>query len=196
MEQQQMADAQQTVAAPDWSTIPAPQDDGAAAHLVGMKLPSVVLPATDGTAVDLSSLAGRTVVYAYPRTGVPGAPPLVDEWDQIPGARGCSPQSCAFRDHFAELRDLGVAHVFGLSTQDTAYQQEAATRLELPFALLSDAAGELTRALTLPTFEAGGLTLLKRLTMIIDDGTITHVFYPVFPPDANAGEVVAWLSRA
>jgi peroxiredoxin len=181
-----------STAAPDWSQIPAPQDDGAAAHLPGRVLPSVPLSATDGATIDLAALPGRTVVYAYPRTGRPDrANP--EGWDMIPGARGCSPQSCAFRDHHAALRALGVAHLFGLSTQDTAYQQEAAARLHLPFALLSDAGLTLTAALDLPTFEAEGMTLLKRLTLVIDAGRITHVFYPVFPPDENASAVVAWL---
>ncbi len=181
-----------TTAAPDWSRIPAPQDDGAAAHLPGLALPSVPLPATDGATIDLAALPGRTVVYAYPRTGRPDtANP--EGWDLIPGARGCSPQSCAFRDHHAELRDLGVAALFGLSTQDTAYQGEAAARLHLPFPLLSDAGLRLVTALNLPTFEADGMTLLKRLTLVIDAGRITHVFYPVFPPDENASAVAAWL---
>src|SRR5665647_3321444 len=126
--------------------IPIPQDDGAAAHLAGMKLPDLALPATGGAAVNLSKLNGRTVVYIYPRTGVPGVDTLPG-WDQIPGARGCTPQSCSFRDHFGELKRLGVAQLYGLSTQDTAYQQEAATRLHLPFAILSDAKLALTKAL-------------------------------------------------
>ena len=179
-------------AAVDWSTIPAPLEDGAADHLTGARLPSVALEAADATRIDLSSLTGRTVVYAYPRTGEPGVP-VPKDWDLIPGARGCTPQSCAFRDHFAELKQLGVDHLFGLSTQDTAYQREAAQRLHLPFALLSDEHLTLTRALPLPTFEANGVTLLKRLTMVIRDGIIEHVFYPVFPPDRNAADVVAWL---
>jgi peroxiredoxin len=123
-------------AAVDWSTIPAPLDDGTADHLTGMRLPSVALDATNATRVDLSSLTGRTVVYAYTRMGEPGVP-VPKDWDMIPGARGCTPQSCAFRDHFADLKQLGVDHLFGLSTQDTAYQREAAERLHLPFALLS-----------------------------------------------------------
>jgi peroxiredoxin len=180
------------VAAPDWTTVPRPEDDGAASHLVGMRLPSVALLSTAGGDIDLSKLHGRTIVYAYPRTGAPGvANP--DGWDEIPGARGCSPQSCAFRDHFAELRVAGVAHVFGLSTQDTAYQREAAERLALPFPLLSDEGLSLATALHLPTFEAAGMTLLKRCTLVIDDGVITHTFYPVFPPDRNAEDVLAWL---
>lgn len=179
--------------APDWSTIPAPEDDGAAGHLVGMSLPPVPLPATDGATVDLSASIGLVVVYAYPRTGRPDvANP--DGWDLIPGARGCTPQSCAFRDHFTELKALGVDRLFGLSTQDTAYQQEAVDRMHLPFPVLSDAHLKLASALRLPTFETGGMTLLKRLTMVIRDGVIEHVFYPVFPPDRNASEVVAWLA--
>ncbi len=172
--------------------IPAPQDDGAARHLAGMKLPVLALPATSGGAVDLARLAGRTVLYIYPRTGVPGvdAPP---GWDDIPGARGCTPQSCGFRDHFAELKAAGVAHLFGLSTQDTAYQREAAERLHLPFAILSDEKLAFTRALRLPTFTTSGMTLLKRMALVIDDGVIAKVFYPVFPPDKNAAEVIAWL---
>jgi peroxiredoxin len=181
------------VEVPDWSTIPAPEDDGAARHLPGSRVPSVRLAATDGTTVDLSALRGRVVVYAYPRTGRPGtANP--DGWNLIPGARGCTPQACSFRDHFAELQALGVAHLFGLSTQDTAYQREAAARLHLPFALLSDERLSLARALRLPTFATGGMTLLKRLTLVIADGIVAHVFYPVFPPDRSASDVVAWLS--
>ncbi len=172
--------------------IPVPQDDGGARHLTSQRLPALRLAATDGSRVDLASLSGRTVVYIYPRTGVPGqAPP--DGWDQIPGARGCTPQSCSFRDHFAELKRLGVAHVYGLSTQDSAYQREAAERLHLPFPLLSDQSLELARAIDLPTFNVAGMTLLKRMAWVIDDGTISKVFYPVFPPDKSAAEVIAWL---
>jgi len=172
--------------------LPVPIDDGAARHLVGMKMPDLGLMATDGATVHLARLAGRTVVYAYPRTGEPGKPPI-DGWDAIPGARGCTPQSCGFRDHYAALKSLGVAHLFGLSTQDSDYQREAATRLHLPFAILSDAGLELSRALKLPTFTIAGMTLIKRLALVIDDGVITKVFYPVFPPDQNAEEVIAWL---
>ena len=183
-----------TIETPDWSKIPSPQDDGAARHLPGMRLPSIPLPATDGKTVDLSALSGRTVVYAYPRTGRPGVENPTG-WDSIPGARGCTPQTCAFRDHFSELQRLGAKHVFGLSTQETAYQREAAERLHLPFPLLSDECLTLTRALRLPTFEAAGMTLLKRFTLIINEGRIEHVFYPVFPPDRNAGDVIEWLSN-
>jgi peroxiredoxin len=175
--------------------IPAPQDDGGARHLAGLKLPSVTLAATDGSRVDLSKLAGRTLVYIYPRTGVPGqAAP--DGWDAIPGARGCTPQSCSFRDHFAELKRLGIAHLYGLSTQDTDYQREAVERLHLPFPVLSDAKLELARAIKLPTFTVAGMTLLKRMALVVDDGVIRKVFYPVFPPDKNAEEVIAWLASA
>ena len=172
--------------------IPAPRDDGAARHLIGMTLPEIVLPATSGPAVNLSRLKDRCVVYIYPRTGVPGvANP--DGWDTIPGARGCTPQSCSFRDHAGELKALGVNQLLGLSTQDTAYQREAAERLHLPFPVLSDEKLELTKAMKLPTFVAGGMTLLKRMAWVVDDGKITKVFYPVFPPDKNAEEVIAWL---
>jgi peroxiredoxin len=181
-----------SIDAPDWSTIPAPKDDGAARHLVGMRVPSVVLQATDGTDVDLSSFRGRVVVYTYPRTGRPGVP-NAEGWDLIPGARGCTPQTWAFRDNFAQLKALGVDHVFGLSTQDPEYQKEVAERLHLPFAILSDEHFKLTTALRLPTFETNGMRLLKRLTLVMSDGVVEHTFYPVFPPDRNASDVIAWL---
>jgi len=177
----------------DWTRIPAPADDGGAAHLKGMTLPPVSLLATDDTSVALSALRGRTVVFAYPRTGEPGKIALVEDWDMIPGARGCTPQTCAFRDLFAELKAAGAAHVFGLSTQSNEYQAEMASRLHLPFPVLSDEKLALTRALNLPTMDVAGLTLIKRLALIVDDGRIAHVFYPVFPPDRNAGDVLMWL---
>ena len=183
------------VDAPDWSKIPSPADDGAVRHLRGAKLPPVPLQATNGERIELSACRGRSVLYIYPRTGRPGVP-NPDGWDMIPGARGCSPQSCAFRDHFAELRQLGVDQLYGLSTQDTAYQREAAGRLHLPFPLLSDEHLEFAHALGLPTFETAGMTLLKRCTLIVDDGRVSHVFYPVFPPDQNASEVIAWLAAS
>lgn len=172
--------------------LPEPVDDGAAGHLPGMPMPSLPLPATDGRTVDLSVLDGRTIVYAYPWTGRPGQPLLSEDWDSIPGARGCTPETCGFRDHHAELAAEGAA-VFGLSTQDTAYQRELVERLGLPFAILSDARLELTRALSLPAFEVAGRTLLRRLTLVVADGAVEHVFYPVFPPDRHADEVLAWL---
>jgi peroxiredoxin len=175
--------------------IPAPQDDGAARHLAGLRLPDLALPATMGAPVNLSALKGRTVVYVYPRTGVPGQP-NPDGWDQIPGARGCTPQSCSFRDHYGELEQAGVSQLFGLSTQDSAYQREVAERIHLPFSVLSDEKLALTKAMRLPTFVAGGMTLLKRMAWVIDDGTMTKVFYPVFPPDKNAAEVLTWLQAS
>ena len=183
-----------TVEAPDWALIPAPLDDGATRHLAGARMASVPLRATNGDTVDLSALPGRVVVYAYPRTGQPGVE-NPDGWDMIPGARGCTPQSCSFRDHHAELKALGVDHLFGLSTQDPGYQREAAERLHLPFAILSDEHLKLTRAMDLPTFEASGMTLLKRFTLVVHHGLVEHVFYPVFPPDRSASEVAEWLSN-
>ncbi|MCO5131300.1 MAG: peroxiredoxin [Xanthobacteraceae bacterium] len=185
---------QNDLLAVDWSKIPAPQDDGAARHLIGTTLPPVGLLATDKTMVTLAALPGRTVVFGYPRTGEPGKIALVDDWDMIPGARGCTPQTCAFRDLFADLQAAGARHVFGLSTQSHAYQGEMAERLHLPFPVLSDESLELTRALRLPTMDVAGLVMIKRLALIVDDGRITHVFYPVFPPDRNAGDVLAWLT--
>jgi peroxiredoxin len=173
--------------------LPVPTDDGAADHLQGMRLPPVALGSTAGESVDLSALPGRTVVYCYPMTGRPSGH-LPRGWDEIPGARGCTPQSCSFRDHHVELQALG-ARVFGLSTQDTEYQSEAAGRLRLPFALLSDAELAFAGALSLPTFEVEGKVLLKRLTLVIEDGRIEKVFYPVFPPDKSAAQVVEWLER-
>jgi peroxiredoxin len=174
--------------------IPIPQDDGAARHLAGMTLPDLALPATDGASVNLSALKGRTVVYIYPRTGVPGQA-LPTGWDDIPGARGCTPQSCSFRDHFGELKRLGVTQLYGLSTQDSAYQREAASRLHLPFSILSDEKLALAQALRLPTFSVDGMTLIKRMALVIDEGVIVKAFYPVFPPDKNAEEVIAWLQN-
>jgi peroxiredoxin len=177
--------------------LPAPEDDGAARHLAGMAVPPIAPPATDGSSVRLDTFgaappARRGVVFAYPRTGVPGEDPLVPGWDAIPGARGCTPESCGFRDLHAEIAAAGAA-VTGLSVQPTEYQREAVERLRLPYPMLSDADRELTRALRLPTFGAAGVTLLRRLTLVIHDGTIEHVFYPVFPPDGHAAEVLAWL---
>lgn len=171
--------------------LPVPTDDGAAAHLEGRHLPALALPATDGRTVHLSTLPGLQVIYIYPMTGRPGVP-LPEGWDAIPGARGCTPQSCAFRDHHAELAALR-AGVFGLSTQDSDYQREAATRLHLPFPLLSDGDLVLRDALSLPVFEVDGRLLYRRLTLIADAARIVKVFYPVFPPDRNAADVVDWL---
>jgi peroxiredoxin (alkyl hydroperoxide reductase subunit C) len=177
----------------DWSKIPASPDDGAANHLKGVRVAPVALLATDGSSITLADVPGRIVVFAYPRTGEPGKISLVDDWDMIPGARGCTPQTCSFRDLFADLKAAGARHVFGLSTQDNVYQTEMASRLHLPFAVLSDEKLALTRALKLPTMQVAGLTLIKRLALIVDEGRITPVFYPVFPPDRNAADVLAWL---
>jgi peroxiredoxin len=173
--------------------LPVPIDDGACNHLVGMRLPSIPLPSTAGGVVDLSGLSGRTVVYCYPRTGRPDEEPPPG-WNEIPGARGCTPQSCAFRDHDRELKGLG-ARVFGVSTQTTIVQREAAERLHLPFELLSDEKLDFANTLRLPTFKVDSMTLIKRLTLIITSGRIDKIFYPVFPPDKNAEEVIQWLSQ-
>ena len=173
--------------------LPVPEDDGAAAHLTGTSLPAVVLPGTDGRTHALGGLAGLAVLYCYPMTGQPDMA-LPEGWDEIPGARGCTPQSCSFRDHMAELRELGVDAVFGISTQSTDYQREAAERLHLPFPLLSDAERTLADALSLPLMDVEGQVLLKRLAMVVRDGRIEKVFYPVFPPDRNAADVIAYLS--
>ena len=171
--------------------LPIPTDDGSCNHLKGMVLPALELRATSGRAVNLAALRDRTVLYIYPRTGRPDQEPP-SGWNEIPGARGCTPQSCSFRDHKAELESLG-AKIFGLSTQDSEYQQEAVQRLHLPFELLSDCNFALTEALRLPTFTADGMRLIKRVTLVLQDGQIEKVFYPVFPPDRNAEEVIGWL---
>ena len=173
--------------------LPIPIDDGACSHLLGLSLPFLSLPATTGQLVNLGTLSGRVVIYCYPMTGQPGRA-LPVAWDEISGARGCTPQSCAFRDHYHELGALGAA-VYGLSTQDTGYQQEAVARLHLPYPLLSDAQRAFAKALDLPLFEVDGMILLKRVTLIIEDGKIRKVFYPVFPPDRNAEDVLEWLRR-
>ena len=173
--------------------LPRPIDDGACDHLVGMKLPDIDLLATDGSVVNLSAQKRKTVIYCYPMTGKPGVP-LLEGWDDIPGARGCTPQSCAFRDHHAELSALG-ADVFGLSTQNTDYQKEMAERLHLPFLVLSDADFVFCQAMRLPTFEVNGMRLLKRVTMIADKGTIMRVHYPVFPSNSDAAWVISQLSE-
>ncbi|HET8600344.1 MAG TPA: peroxiredoxin [Segeticoccus sp.] len=174
--------------------LPVPADDGAADHLPGALMPSLTLRSTEGDDVALDALGpGRTVVYVYPRTGRPGEP-LPEGWDDIPGARGCTAESCDFRDHHLELGRAGVEAVFGLSSQDTDYQQEMVVRLRLPYPVLSDPELELAAALGLPTFEVAGMRLYKRLTLIVRDGRVEHVFYPVFPPDAHATEVLRWLA--
>jgi peroxiredoxin len=172
--------------------LPVPEDDGAAAHLPGTVMPSVTLPSTSGGTVDLATAGDPlAIVYVYPMTGTPGVA-LPEGWDQIPGARGCTPESLGFRSRYEELTGLG-AQVFGLSSQTPAEQAEAAARLALPFPLLSDSGLALAELLQLPTFTADGVVRYKRLTLVLRAGRITHVFYPVFPPDQHAAEVVAWL---
>jgi peroxiredoxin len=172
--------------------LPAPEDDGAAAHLPGAVLPSITLPATSGEALDLAKLGHpRAIVYVYPMTGTPGVP-LPEGWDQSPGARGCTPESIGFRSHYQELTELG-AEVYGLSSQDPIEQAEAAARLALPFPLLSDSGLVLAERLRLPTFTAAGVVRYKRLTLVLNSGRVEHVFYPVFPPDRHAAEALAWL---
>lgn len=171
--------------------LPAPVDDGGARHLKGMRLPSLGLPSTQGQTINLGEVRGLLVIYCYPMTGQPGVP-LPEGWDQIPGARGCTPQSCAFRDHYQELKALG-AEVVGLSVQTTDYQREMAERLHLPFPVVSDAGYRFQQALRLPTFVAAGMTLLKRVTLIARDGVVETVHYPIFPSDSDAPWVVAYL---
>ena len=175
------------------SDLPRPVDDGAAAHLAGLRLPDVVLQATDHSLVNLAELSGLCIIYVYPMTGRPGVP-LPEGWEAIPGARGCTPQSCSFRDRHDELTALG-ARVFGLSVQASDDQREARARLHLPFQLLSDSTLTLKHALQLPSFVAAGRELYKRLTLVADQGCIRKVFYPVFPPDRNVDEVLAWLRQ-
>jgi len=174
--------------------LPVPFDDGACDHLVGLRVPQLLLPSTLGGSVSIAANASRSVVFFYPRTGRPGEPPLVENWDQIAGARGCTPQTCGIRDYVGEFLSLGY-RVFGVSTQTPEYQLEMSQRLGVPFPVLSDAGMELARALRLPTFVAAGQELIKRLALIVEDGIIVKAFYPVFPPDRNAANVLAWISE-
>lgn len=171
--------------------LPVPVDDGACDHLAGMPLPSISLPATDGTSVDLAKLSGRSVVFIYPRTGLPDvdSPP---GWDQIAGLRGCTPQTCRYRDSYEQFLTLGV-RLFGLSSQESSYQQEMVSRLHLPFLVLSDAELKFARALSLPTVTIDGMTVIKRISLVIEESVIRKVFYPVFPPDQSAEHVLNWL---
>jgi len=174
--------------------LPVPEDDGAADRLPGMSMPDLALATSAGASVELQALpAGRTIVYLYPLTGRPGVD-LPEGWDAIPGARGCSTEACDFRDHFADLRDAGAAAVYGMSSQSPEYQAEVVDRLGLPFPMISDEGMLLADALRLPTFAAGGHErLYSRLTLVVRDGSIEHVFYPIFPPNTHAQQVLAWL---
>jgi peroxiredoxin len=176
--------------------LPVPEDDGAADHLQGMEMPVVSLESTDGTTVDLRALPPRTVIYVYPLTGRPDRDVIPEGWEDVPGARGCTPESRGFRARYDELRDEGIGEVFGLSTQSTAYQREARDRLDLPFEMLSDADRALASALELPTFTIEGDEYLKRLTLVVTDGRVERVFYPIFPPDEHASDVLEWGSGA
>lgn len=173
------------------ASLPVPEDDGACNHLPGRALPSITLPSTAGRMVNLAELNVPTVLFFYPRNAQPHEP-IPEEWNLIPGARGCTPHSCGFRDLHHEFKMLGF-QIFGVSTQDTDYQKELVNRVHLPFEVLSDAKFELVNALQLPTFEYHGLRLLKRMAWVVEGGRITKVFYPVFPPDKNADEVLSWL---
>lgn len=173
--------------------LPIPQDDGAANHLLGMRIPDLSLRATAGKQINVGAIKSRLVIYCYPMTGQPNVA-LPDGWDQIPGARGCTPQSCAFRDHHQELQTLG-AEVIGLSVQSTEYQQEMAERLHLPFPVLSDADYQFQKALQLPSFVAAGMTLLKRITIIANHGVIEAVHYPIFPSDSDPAWVISYLEN-
>lgn len=171
--------------------LPAPKDDGATNHLKGMRLPNIFLQATNGRAINLGDLKGKLVIYCYPMTGQPNVA-LPDGWDQIPGARGCTPQSCSFRDHYTELQALG-ADVFGLSVQATEYQKEMVDRLHLPFPVVSDSGSEFQKALNMPTFVVAGMTLLKRVTLIANEGVIVAIHYPIFPSDSDPAWVMDYL---
>jgi len=174
--------------------LPVPEDDGACADLPGKRFPSIPLQAVSGGSIDPGSFPGTVVIYFYPMIGSPDSPPLVG-WNEIPGARGCTPQSCAFRDHHRELLASGVRAVFGVSAQPLLDQKEASERLHLPFELLNDSKFELATALQLPTFRYQKETFIKRLTLIVTDGVIEKVFYPVFPPDRNVVDVIEWLAQ-
>lgn len=175
--------------------LPVPEDDGAADHLPGTELPEIALSATDGTTVALQELPLRTIIYVYPLTGRPDKDVIPEGWEDVPGARGCTPESRGFQNQYDELQSNGVGEVFGLSTQSSGYQREARERLELPFEMLSDAEWELADKLDLPMFTIDGKEYLKRLTLILSGGNIEHVFYPIFPPDEHASEVLEWVKN-
>lgn len=178
----------------DWNQLPPPANDGGADHLLGMEFPDLNLPLSDGNALSFASLKGLSVIYAYPMTGRPDVP-APDGWEMIPGAKGCTPQSCAYRDHYQDLQAAGAANVFGLSVQTSDDQREAVQRMHLPFRLISDANFQLTKALNLPVMQVNGMKLLRRLTIVVVGREIIKVNYPVFPPDQDAENVIAWLQN-
>ena len=180
---------------PDWSKIPAPQLDTSLEHLDNFIIPEIKLSSTSGDEIDLSKLIGLTIIYVYPMTGQPNVA-LPEGWDEIPGARGCTPQSCSFRDNFSELKKLNIKNIFGLSSQTTKYQKEMSERLHLPYPILSDENLVFANALKLPTFKVDNMSLIKRITLIINNNKIIKYFYPVFPPDQNVNDVIFWLRKS
>jgi peroxiredoxin len=173
--------------------LPIPTDDGACNHLLGQLIPDISLESTNGDIVNLREIRGKLVIYCYPMTGRPDVK-LPEGWEEIPGARGCTPQACSFRDHYKELQKLNTK-VFGLSTQMTDYQREAKGRLHLPFDLLSDNSLNFSNALGLPLHHVAGMNLTKRVTLVFNDGVIVKYFYPIFPPDKNIDDVIDWLKE-
>ena len=184
---------QNNLSAPDWSKIPAPKEDEDLSHLLKYKIKSVLLKSTNNQSIDLSKIKGLSIIYIYPMTGQPNKP-LPENWDNIPGARGCTPQSCSFRDNFSILKNLNVNNIFGLSTQTTDYQKEMTERLHLPFPVLSDEKLEFAKQLNLPIFEVENMKLIKRITLILKDNEIIKYFYPIFPPDKNVEQVIQFLT--
>ena len=178
----------------DWSTIPEPKLDANLEHLNEFIVPDIKLNSTDGDIVNLSNLKGITVIYIYPMSGVPGKE-LPEGWDEIPGARGCTPQSCSFRDNFSKLKELGVKNIFGLSTQSTKYQKELADRIHLPYSILSDEKFEFAKKFKLPFFNVDKMDLIKRITLILEDNKIVKYFYPIFPPTKNVEDVIRYLDK-